>query len=131
MKLLDQLFDHPRAGLLLLRWTLALLMILHGVAKLTGGVGGIEGMLVARGLPGFIAYGVYLGELVGPLMLLIGGAWILPGALLVAVNMVVAVALAHMGHFLQLTSSGGWRLELQAFFFVTALVVALTHRQQR
>jgi putative oxidoreductase len=131
MKLLDQLFDHPRAGLLLLRWTLALLMVLHGVAKLTGGVGGIEGMLVARGLPGFIAYGVYLGELVGPLMLLIGGAWILPGALLIVANMVFAVALAHMGHFLQLTSSGGWRLELQAFFFVTALVVALTHRQQR
>jgi putative oxidoreductase len=131
MKLLDQLFDHPRAGLLLLRWTLALLMVLHGVAKLTGGVGGIEGMLVARGLPGFIAYGVYLGELVGPLMLLIGGAWILPGALLIVVNMVFAVALAHMGHFLQLTNSGGWRLELQAFFFVTALVVALTHRQQR
>ncbi len=131
MKLLDQLFDHPRAGLLLLRWTLALLMILHGVAKVTGGVGGIEGMLVAKGLPGFIAYGAYLGELVGPLMLLIGGAWILPGALLIVVNMVFAVALAHMGHFLQLTNSGGWRLELQAFFFVTALVVALTHRQQR
>lgn len=131
MKLLDQLFDHPRAGLLLLRWTLALLMILHGVAKVTGGVGGIEGMLVAKGMPSFIAYGAYLGELVGPLMLLIGGAWILPGALLIVVNMVFAVALAHMGHFLQLTNSGGWRLELQAFFFVTALVVALTHRQQR
>lgn len=131
MKLLDQLFDHPRAGLLLLRWTLALLMILHGVAKVMGGVGGIEGMLVAKGLPGFMAYGVYLGELVGPLMLLIGGAWILPGALLIVGNMVFAVALAHMGHFLQLTNSGGWRLELQAFFFVTALVVALTHRQQR
>jgi putative oxidoreductase len=26
------------------------------------------------------------------------------------------------------TSSGGWRLELQAFFLVSALVVAFTHR---
>jgi putative oxidoreductase len=130
MKLLEQLFDHPRAGLLLLRWTLALLMILHGVAKVMNGVDGIEGMLVARGLPGWLAYGVYLGELVAPLLLL-AGVWIVPAALLIVVNMVFAVGLAHMGHWLQLTNSGGWRLELQAFFFMTALVVALTHRQQR
>ncbi|MBL0918712.1 MAG: DoxX family protein [Hydrogenophaga sp.] len=130
MKLLDQLFDHPRAGLLLLRWTLAILMILHGVAKVMGGVGGIEGMLVAKGLPGFIAYGAYLGELVAPLLLL-AGVWIVPAALVIVVNMVFALGLAHMGHFLQLTNSGGWRLELQAFFLVTALVVALTHRLQR
>ena len=120
MKLLEQLFDHPRAGLLLLRWTLALLMILHGVAKVMNGVDGIEGMLQARGLPGWLAHGVYVGELVAPLLLL-AGVWIVPAALVIVVNMVFSVG----------TNSGGWRLELQAFFFVTALVVALTHRQQR
>lgn len=130
MKLLDQLFDHPRAGLFLLRWTLAILMLLHGVAKVLNGVGGIEGMLVANGLPGWVAYGVYLGELVAPLLLL-AGVWIVPAALVVVVNMLFALGLAHLGHFLQLTNSGGWRLELQAFFLVTALTVALTHRLQR
>lgn len=127
MKVLNALFDHPRAGVILLRWTLALLMVLHGWAKVTGGVGGIEGMLVAKGLPGFLAYGAYLGELIAPLMLLVG-FWVVPAALVIAINMVFALFLAHMGHFTDLTGSGGWRLELQAFFLVSALVVAFTHR---
>lgn len=130
MKLLEQLFDHPRAGLLLLRWTLALLMLFHGWAKITGGVGGIEAMLVARGMPGWLAYGVFVGELLAPVLLL-AGVWIAPAALLIVVNMGVALALAHTGHFLQLGGGGGWRLELQAFFLMSALAVLLTHRQQR
>lgn len=127
MNALNALFNHPRAGTLLLRWTLAILMIFHGWAKVMGGVGGIEGMLVGNGLPGFLAYGVYLGELVAPLLLL-AGVWVVPAALVIAINMAFAVGLAHMGQFLDITATGGWRLELQAFFFVTALVVALTHR---
>ncbi len=127
MKTLNALFDHPRLGTILLRGTLALLMIFHGWAKVTGGVGGIEGMLVANGLPGFLAYGVYIGELIAPVFLLIG-LWVVPAALVIAINMAVAVALAHSTHFMDITASGGWRLELQAFFFMTALVVALTHR---
>lgn len=129
MNFFNSLFDQPRAGALLLRWTLAILMLLHGWAKITGGVGGIEGMLVAKGLPGFLAYGAYLGEVVAPLMLL-AGFWVVPAALIIVVNMLFAFGLAHMGHLLQLTNTGGWRLELQAFFLVTALVVALTHRLQ-
>ncbi len=127
MKTLNALFDHPRFGTILLRWTLAILMIFHGWAKVTGGVSGIEGMLVGKGLPGFLAYGVYIGELVAPLFLLIG-LWVVPAALVIAINMAVAVALAHSTHFMDITATGGWRLELQAFFFMTALVVALTHR---
>jgi putative oxidoreductase len=127
MKALNALFDHPRAGVILLRWTLAILMIFHGWAKVTGGVGGIEGMLVAKGLPGALAYGAYLGELIAPLMLLVG-FWVVPAALVIAINMVFALVLAHSGHFMDITQTGGWRLELQAFFLVSALVVAFTHR---
>lgn len=127
MNALNNLFNQPRFGVLLLRWTLAILMIFHGWAKVTGGVSGIEGMLAGKGLPGVLAYGVYIGELVAPLMLL-AGVWVVPAALIIAINMAVAVGLAHMGHWFDITNTGGWRLELQAFFFVTALVVAFTNR---
>ncbi len=127
MNALNNLFNQPRFGVILLRWTLALLMGLHGWAKIKGGVGGIEGMLVAKGLPGFLAYGAYLGEFLAPLMLL-AGFWVVPAALMIAINMVFALVLAHTGHFTDLASSGGWRLELQAFFLMTALVVAFTNR---
>lgn len=127
MNALNNLFNQPRFGILLLRWTLAILMIFHGWAKVTGGVSGIEGMLAGKGLPGLLAYGVYIGELVAPLLLL-AGVWVVPAALIIAINMAVAVGLAHMGHWFDITNTGGWRLELQAFFFMTALVVAFTNR---
>lgn len=38
--------------------------------------------------------------------------------------MVFAVGLVHMHHFFELGKSGGWSLELQAFFFFVALAVA-------
>jgi len=123
------LFDQPRVGVLLLRWSLALLMLPHGVAKLSNGVDGIAGMLQSMGLPGFLAYGVYLGEVVAPLFLLLG-RFVVPAALVIAINMVFAVDLAHLGQFWTLGKSGGWALELQAFFFITAVVVALTARSR-
>lgn len=125
MKIFDAYCYRPQTGALLLRWSLAILMLFHGWAKLQNGTAGIEGMLAKVGLPAFFAYGVYLGEIVAPLMLL-AGVFVVPAALVVAFNMAVAVLLAHSTQFTQLTKSGGWQLELQAFFFITALVVALT-----
>lgn len=127
MNAINNLFNQPRLGVILLRWTLAILMIFHGWAKVTGGVGGIEGMLVSNGLPGALAYGVYLGELIAPLFLL-AGVWVVPAALVIAINMAFAVGLAHASQFMDITATGGWRLELQAFFFMTALVVAFTNK---
>jgi putative oxidoreductase len=81
-------------------------------------------MVTAHGLPGFVAYGVYLGEVAAPILLLTG-LWVRGAALLAAFNMVVAVALVHSAQVFTLGKSGGWAIELQAFYFVTALVVAL------
>ena len=115
---------NPRAAMVLLRTTLALLMLFHGWAKIRHGIGGIELMVEARGAPGWLAYAVYLGEVVAPLLLLVG-LWVVPAALVIAINMLVAFFLVHTKQVLMLQSSGGWALELQAFFFVTALVVAM------
>lgn len=109
---------------LLLRLTLGILMLLHGWAKIRSGVGGIEGMLAMKGLPGFLAWGVYVGEVLAPL-LLIAGIWSRAAAALIAFNMLMAVFLAHLGHLSLLTSTGGWRLELQAMFLVAALALMM------
>lgn len=44
---------------------------------------------------------------------------------LVAINMVFAFALAHMGQVMQLNQQGGWALELQGMFLATALALLL------
>lgn len=118
-------FHHPHAGAVLLRTVLALLILLHGWAKVQGGVGWIEGMIVKAGLPGVLAYAVYLGEVVAPLLLLVG-VCVVPAALVVAINMVVALLLVHQAQFFSIGKSGGWELELQAMYLVGAIVVALT-----
>ena len=111
-------------GKLVLRLALGVLVLLHGVAKLRGGVDPIEGMLTAQGLPGVLAYGALLGEVLGPLML-IAGFYGRIGALLIAINMLFALGLAHMGQLGQLNDQGGWALELQGMFLFSAIALAL------
>ena len=111
-------------GKLVLRIALGALILLHGISKLRTGLGPIEGMVVSYGLPGFLAYGVLVGEVLAPLMLLFG-AYARIGAVIVAINMLFAFALAHMGQLGQLNDQGGWALELQGMFLFTAIAIAL------
>lgn len=111
-------------GKLLLRVVLAVLLLFHGLSKLAGGVGFITGMLEKMGLPGAIGYLVYIGEVIAPLLILVG-VWTRPAALVVAGNMIVAVLLVHTAEFFTLSQTGGWALELQGMFFFAALAVAL------
>lgn len=111
-------------GKLMLRLALGILILFHGVAKITGGPDAIIGMVAKVGLPQYVAYGVYIGEVLAPFLVIVG-LWTRPAALVIAINMVVAVWLAHMGDLATLTRTGGWALELQGMFFATALAIAL------
>ncbi|HZM35048.1 MAG TPA: DoxX family protein [Burkholderiales bacterium] len=111
-------------GKLVLRLTLGILMLLHGSAKITTGVERIGGMLEGVGLPAFFAYGVYVGEILAPLLVIIG-FYARIGALLMVVNMLFAIGLVHMKDIFVLTRTGGWGIELQAFFLFSAVSIAL------
>ena len=110
-------------GRLLLRITLGACVLFHGIAKIQGGVDGIEQGLAAIGLPGFIAYGVYLGEIVGPLLLI--GWFSRVGAGLIAINMVFAIAIAHRADVFKINEHGGWAIELQAIYLMAAIALVL------
>ena len=111
-------------GKLLMRVALGVLILLHGIAKLRGGPDFIIDLVSKAGLPGALGYLVYVGEVLAPVLLIIG-LFTRPAALLVAINMVVAIALVHMGELASLTKNGGWALELQGMFLSTAIAVAL------
>lgn len=109
-------------GKLLLRLTLGMLILLHGTRKLIDGVGSVAGMLESAGLPSFFAYGAYLGEVVGPVLLLIG--WFARiGAALIAINMLFALALVSGGDLLALNEFGGWAFELEGMYLLTAIAL--------
>jgi putative oxidoreductase len=112
-------------GKLLLRLGLGGLLLFHGVYKLLNGLGPIETMLAAHNISDAVAYGVYLGELVAPVLIILG-LFSRIGGLLVAFNMAVAVLLVHTGSLTALTpETGGYALELQAFYLICGLAVAL------
>ena len=114
----------PDTGKLILRLCVGLLMLFHGVAKIMhpGSLEFIGGMLSANSLPAFFAYGVYIGEVVAPLMVVVGYQARI-GGLLIAVNMVVALLLAHSGDLFSLTEHGGLAVELQMFYLLSALAI--------
>ena len=107
---------------LILRLTLGLLTLLHGVSKLISGPDFILGLLARHGLPEALGYFVYVGEVLAPLLLILG-LWTRAAAAVVVINMLVAVALVHLGQLLQLSATGGWALELQAFYLFSALAL--------
>lgn len=112
------------SGKLLLRLMVGGLLILHGFHKLVHGPGEVEGMLTAHGFPAFLAWGVYLGEVVGPALILLG-VYARIGGLLVLGNMVVAVFLTRGLHVFGLNDFGGLGIELEAFYGLGGLCVAL------
>jgi len=110
-------------GKLVLRLALGVLILLHGIAKLSGGVGFISGQLAAHGLPGALAYLVFIGEILAP-VLLIAGIYTRPAAWIVVINMLVAIWLVHTKDLFAIGKQGGWALELQGMFLFAALAVA-------
>lgn len=112
------------AGKLVLRVVIGVLILLHGIAKLRFGLGDVATSLARAGLPAAIGYLVYAGEVIAPLLLILGW-WARVGALLVAANMAVALVLGHWGHIFQVEGHGGLLLEVQFMFLFGALAVAL------
>ena len=109
-------------GKLILRLTIGILMLLHGIAKLSNGIDPISGMVASQGLPAFFAYGVYIGEVLAPVLIIIG-VFTRPAAAVVAINMIMAIWLAHMGAITTLGKTGGWALELQGLFLFSAMAL--------
>lgn len=112
------------AGKLVLRLLVGGLMLFHGTAKILHGVGDVQGDLAAHGLPGVLAYGVYVSEVVAPVCIVLG-AWTRLWAVVYAGGIFFAVALVHARDFIRLAPTGGWAAELYVFYVVGALAIAL------
>jgi putative oxidoreductase len=115
-------------ALLILRLAVGGLLLLHGIAKLRSGfdagLQGIEGMLNEKGLPESLAIGVYVGEVLAPVMLL--GGWLVRiAAGTVAFNMILSIWLAYGSSAFKLNSHGGLEVELNVLYLAGALALFL------
>lgn len=112
------------AGKLLLRVVVGVLILLHGIAKLRHGLGDVEPAIARAGLPHAVGYLVYVGEVLCPLLMILG-VFSRPAAAIVAFNMVVALVLGHAHEMFELTTHGGLLLETQWLMLTGAAAVAL------
>jgi len=119
-------YNREDVAKLLLRLSVGILMLFHGYSKVVnpGALDWIGGTLTAYGMPAFFSYGVYVGEILAPLMIIIG-VYTRPGGWFIFINMVFALFLAHTGDFFTVSEHGGWAVELQWFYLIGGLVVAL------
>lgn len=122
--MLDKINMSEDCAKLILRLTVGFLVLLHGVAKLMNPemMGFVGGLFSNLGLPAFLAYAIYIGEIVAPIMMIVGYKTREASALIV-VTMVVAILLVHTKDLFSLGQSGGYALELQAMFLFGAVAV--------
>lgn len=111
-------------GKLLLRLAVGGLLIFHGIAKMRNGIGWMAGPLAGLGLPAFIGYGVYVGEVVAPIFLLLG-KWARIAGVVVAFNLLSAIIIALRGQLFTLNRGGGWAIELELMFLFGGLTIFL------
>jgi putative oxidoreductase len=115
---------NENTGKLALRLMLGILILMHGISKLTSGIDWMDDMLTASGLPVFFKYGVYVGELVAPALVILG-FYTRAGAWLIAVNMLFAIGLAHWDEVFAFDQRGAFVIEKQYLFMFSAIALAL------
>jgi len=82
-------------------------------------------MLANNGLPEIFAYGVLIGEILAPLMLIIG--WrVRLAAVLLFINCLVAVLLVFPDQIFALGENGGWAIELLGLYMIGSLTLMFT-----
>lgn len=118
----DRSFNSADFGKLLLRLCVGGLMLFHGIHKLQHGYGFVEKMLLNNALPGYLSHGILVGEVLAPLMVLLGFATRI-AALVESFVMVMAIYLVHMDELWSFGQHGGYALELQAMYFFGSLAL--------
>ncbi|MGG5577988.1 DoxX family protein [Myroides sp. C15-4] len=112
-------------GKLILRLGVGGLMIFHGIHKIIHGHDMIIEQLAAKGLPTWLWLGVPVGEIIAPILLMVGAFTRLSGVL-IAFTMVMSMVLVKGGgSFAISATTGGIGAELNVLYLAGALAIAM------
>jgi len=132
MKKMTQKIMEQRTGdraLNFLAFALGALLLFHGIDKIVDGILGIERLLVELKVPyaHYVSYGVYAGEVVAPIFLIMG-IFIRYAAVLVIINMIAAIILVHREVIFTLGEYGEWSIETPMLYLVMAVALVLWNK---
>jgi len=118
------MFQSTDIAKLLLRVVTGVLLLFHGFHKIIHGISSVKSLVVSSGLPEFIAYGVYVGEVLVPIFLILG-LYARVASVILTLNMLMAIFLAFGSSMFTLTSKGGLVTELSLFYLLAAVLIFL------
>lgn len=125
IKEFDRKVSNPDIGKLVLRVSFAFMFLLHGIHKIYGGTDFIQGLFVQHGLPAFFAYAVYIGEVLVPIVLILGVYTRLASVVFIG-NCLVVLWLMHSGNFFALNKVGAWAAEgIGVYLFASIAILFL------
>ncbi|CAI6146159.1 MAG TPA: DoxX family protein [Sulfurimonas sp.] len=117
------MFNNTDIAKLILRLSTGVLILFHGIHKVIHGTGGIKDMLLNAGLPEFFSYGVYLGEVVAPIFIILG-LYARVASMVLGVNMLMAIFLSY-GFSFSLAKFGGLAIESPLLFLIMSILIVL------
>jgi len=110
-------------GKLVLRLAVGGLLLFHGIYKVRNGVAWMAGPLSAVGLPAFLGYGTYVGEIIAPILAMAGKFTRIAG-LIMAFDLLMAIVLVQRDRIFSVNpQGGGLAIELETFFLLGGLAV--------
>jgi putative oxidoreductase len=118
------LFYSPDIAKLLLRVSVGVMMLFHGFHKVVNGISGVRYLVSNAGLPEFIAYGVFIGELVFPVLIILG-LYARVASLGLAFTMLMAILLAHGSSLFELGKHGAPTFELPFLYMIASIAIFL------
>jgi putative oxidoreductase len=107
---------------LILRVSVGVMMLFHGFDKVINGIDGIKQLTVSAGFLEFLAYSVFIGEVVVPIFILLG-AYARAASLVLAFNMAVAIFLAYGNSLFSLGKHGAPVFELPFLYLVMSILI--------
>lgn len=109
-------------SLLIFRVSIAFTMLVYGITKLIHGITFIQNTLTEKGLPEFLGYGVFIGEILAPILIMIGYRTRLAG-LVFAFNCLVAALLVQTEQIFKLNDYGGLAIGLLFIYIASGIAL--------
>ncbi len=116
------MFQNDDIAKLILRLSAGVLILFHGLNKIIHGLGGVKYLVTNKGLPEFLAYGVYIGELVVPIFIMLG-LYARVASVVLALNMVMAIFLAYGNSLFNLGKFGAPVIELPLLYLIMSVCI--------
>jgi len=120
--LIERFVNNGDIGRFFLRVPLGFLMFFHGINNFQHGYGLVEALLLKFKLPGYVSHGILVGQVLAPLLMVLG-IYTRLVALTQGCVMVMAIYLVHSKDLFALNKNGGYALELQVLYLSGSLSV--------